>query len=239
MDSDCISDWSSIQGTNYWQDDGTYLSPVTSTRGVSSTALIANNATTTGVQYVGSLVIDTLNGLLKSTNGLVSTATAGIDYIVLELDPVWSAVSTTVGYLANNQTWTGENTFTATTTFTGAGLPLQIRDRPILGGALVFKELWGDTGEGSSFVGLGTNVILNGAEDSSPSINFINYAETAFGSISWRDNDPGTWGFDFDGGQIYTDTGNSLNWDTAWAWCIVTGKQIGRASCRERVSSPV
>ncbi len=39
LDSDCISDWSSIQGTNYWQDDGTNLSPVTSTRGVSVTGL--------------------------------------------------------------------------------------------------------------------------------------------------------------------------------------------------------
>ncbi len=47
LDSDCISDWSSIQGTNYWQDDGTYLSPATSTRIVSSTGYSATNATTT------------------------------------------------------------------------------------------------------------------------------------------------------------------------------------------------
>ena len=224
LDSDCISDWSEIEGENYWSDDGTYLSPVTSTRGVyvggkvgigttTPTSLLQVNGTTT----VSNLVIDTLSGLLKATSGIVSVATAGVDYIVSELDPVWSAVSTTVAYLSDNNTFTGENTFTATTTFTGAGLSLEIRDKTVLGGVLTFKELWGETGEGSSFLGLGQNVILNGSSDSDASINFIDYTETAIGSIYW-DNDPGTFRFSFDGGQIYTDTGNSINWDTAYGW---------------------
>lgn len=163
-----------------------------------------------------------LAGYLTTISGLnISLLNNDLGYITTtpaETDPVWDLASTTVAYLSNNQTFTGENTFTATTTFTGAGLSLQIRDKSVLGGILTFKELWGDTGEGASFVGLGTNVILNGGEHSSPSINFINYAETAFGTISWYDNYTGTWGFDFDGGQIYTDTGNSLNWDTAYGW---------------------
>lgn len=49
LDSDCISDWSEIQGTNYWSDDGTYLSPATSTRVVSSTNAVFGNTTTTNL----------------------------------------------------------------------------------------------------------------------------------------------------------------------------------------------
>jgi hypothetical protein len=55
--------------------------------------------------------------LLNNDAGYITTTPA-------ETDPVWSLASTSVAYLANNQTFTGENTFTgltqlATTTATG------------------------------------------------------------------------------------------------------------------------
>jgi hypothetical protein len=41
LNGNYISDWSEIQGTNYWTDDGTTLTPATSTRNVSTTGYVS------------------------------------------------------------------------------------------------------------------------------------------------------------------------------------------------------
>lgn len=188
LDGDCISDWGSIQGENFWADDGTYLSPVTSTRIVSADNAVFENNTTTNLMFGNATGVSAFIGTLELMNGIFgdttttnsiigtltamtgsigdlfastlssvtstianltattlnitgalldssnATGTAGqllsstgtstkwiststLGFLSTETDPIWSLASTSVGYLSNNQTWTGENTFTATTTF--------------------------------------------------------------------------------------------------------------------------
>lgn len=86
-----------------------YSSLVSSTNAI-FTNLEATNATT------NNLVLRGNSNSYLATNGsgkVIATTTP----VLTETDPVWSAVSTTVAYLSDNNTFTGENTFTATTTF--------------------------------------------------------------------------------------------------------------------------
>lgn len=59
---------------------------------------VTGNTTSTNT-YTSNLAIATLTGILKATGGVVSTATAGVDYVASESDPIFMAASTTLNYV--------------------------------------------------------------------------------------------------------------------------------------------
>ena len=73
LSGNCITSWPT--GENYWSDDGTNLTPATSTRG-----LVVSGTSTFTTTTASSLIIDNLTGILKAVSGLVQVATAGVDY---------------------------------------------------------------------------------------------------------------------------------------------------------------
>lgn len=160
-----------------------------------------------------------LAGYLTTISGLnISLLNNDVGYITTtpaETDPIWSSASTSVAYLANNQSFTGFNVFeNATTTFGTGTDTFSISNLSALGGALTGKELSGTTNLGLDLFSIKNGIFLRGA-DGSPSITMgtSDFATTSV--ISFDDENDF---IKFEDSEIETPTGNSNQWNLAYSW---------------------
>jgi hypothetical protein len=136
-------------------------------------------------------------------------------YLTSELDPVWSLASTTVAYLAGNNTFTGLNTFeNATTTFGSGTDTFNVSNITALGGAFTGKELSGTTNLGANIFSIKNGIYLRG-EDGNPAITF---GTADFSTTSAITYNASTDQIDFENSEITTPTGNSIDWAQAFNW---------------------
>lgn len=133
--------------------------------------------------------------------------------IQTESDPIWSLASTSVAYLANDNTFTGENTFTATTTF-GLGTETLTVSKVNVGGLYNFVELSGDAELLPTFL-IKDGFIIRGTGTADPSILFINENGSTASGISYIETVDY---FYFGDSDLYTSDGNSIQWNTAYSW---------------------